>query len=128
MNVKHVGLVSGSEENADKFFGELLGLTKAEPKTLPAALSQALFGMNSDLKVINFLNDHAHFEIFISDASSRSQRPIQHVCLEVDDMPSFLQKCRRLDVQILQIRKGDSQLTFIRDYDDNLFEIKIKVR
>ena len=66
MNVKHVGLVSGSEENADKFFGELLGLTKAEPKTLPAALSQALFGMNSDLKVINFLNDHAHFEISVT--------------------------------------------------------------
>ncbi|MDP2915479.1 MAG: VOC family protein [Candidatus Aminicenantes bacterium] len=128
MNVKHVGLVSGSEKNADKFFGELLGLKKAEPKTLPAALSQALFDVNSDLKVINFLNDQAHFEIFIFGAYKSSQRPIQHVCLEVDDLPSFLQKCRRLDVQILQIRKGDSQLTFISDYDDNLFEIKEKVR
>ena len=128
MNVKHVGLVSGSEKNADKFFGKLLGLKKAEPKTLPAALSQALFDVNSDLKVINFLNDQAHFEIFISGAYKSSQRPIQHVCLEVDDLPSFLQKCRRLDVRILQIRKGDSRLTFISDYDGNLFEIKKKVR
>lgn len=128
MNIKHVGLVSGSEKNADKFFGELLGLTKAEPKTLPAALSQALFDVNSDLKVINYLNDQAHFEIFISGAHKSSQRPIRHVCLEVDDLPSFLQNCRRLDVRILQIRKGDSLLTFINDFDDNLFEIKNKVR
>jgi catechol 2,3-dioxygenase-like lactoylglutathione lyase family enzyme len=128
MNVKHVGLVSGSEKNADKFFGELLGLKKAEPKTLPAALSQALFDVNSDLIVINYQNDQVHFEIFISGAYKSSQRPIQHVCLEVDDLPSFLQKCRSLDVQILQIRKGDSQLTFISDYDGNLFEIKKKVQ
>jgi len=128
MNVKDVGLVSGSERNADKFFEELLGLKKAEPKTLPAALSQALFDVNSDLIVINYLNDYAHFEIFISGAYKSSRRPIQHVCLEVDDLPSFLQKCRRLDVQILQIRKEDSQLTFISDYDGNLFEIKKKVR
>ena len=128
MNIKHVGLVSGSEKNADKFFGELLGLKKAELKTLPAALSQALFEVNSDLEVINYQNDQAHFEIFISGAHQSSQRPIPHVCLEVDDLPSFLQKCRLLDVQVLQIRKGDSQLTFIRDYDGNLFEIKEKVR
>ncbi len=128
MYIKHVGLVSGSEKNADKFFGELLGLRKAEPKTLPAALSQALFDINSDLIVINYLNDYSHFEIFISGAHKSSQRPIRHVCLEVDDLPSFLQKCRRLDVQIFQIPKGDSQLTFISDYDGNLFEIKNMVR
>jgi catechol 2,3-dioxygenase-like lactoylglutathione lyase family enzyme len=86
MNVIHIGLVSGSEKNADKF------------------------------------------EIFISGAYKSSHRPIQHVCLEVDDLPSFLQKCRRLDVHILQIQKEDSPLTFISDYDGNLFEIKKKVR
>jgi hypothetical protein len=36
----------------------------------------------------------------------------------------FRKKCRDLDVEISQIPKGDRPLTFIRDYDGNLFEIK----
>jgi catechol 2,3-dioxygenase-like lactoylglutathione lyase family enzyme len=53
-----------------------------------------------------------------------SGQQMAHVCLEVDDLQDFLKKCRDLDVEISQIPKGDRTLTFIRDFDGNLFEIK----
>jgi catechol 2,3-dioxygenase-like lactoylglutathione lyase family enzyme len=124
MKLRHVGLTSGSEKNSDKFFGELLGLKKLEPKTLPAPLSQALFNVNADLKVINYMSDHAHFEIFIHAPEKSCVKPIEHVCLDVDDLAAFVQKCRSLNVNVLQVPKGDALLTFISDDDDNLFEIR----
>lgn len=124
MKLRHVGLTSRSEKNSDKFFGELLGLKKLEPKTLPALLSQALFNVNADLKVINYMSDHAHFEIFIHVLEKSCVRPIEHVCLDVDDLAAFVQKCRSLNVNVLQVPKGDALLTFISDDDGNLFEIR----
>ena len=49
---------------------------------------------------------------------------IDHICLEVDDLDSFLKKCRSMDINVSRIPKGDATITFIRDDDGNLFEIK----
>lgn len=124
MNLRHVALVCSSEENADRFFGRVLGLTKAEPKTLPRALSRALFDIDRDLAVINYTSVGVHFEIFIAGRAPRRPRPIEHVCLEVSDLAAFLTRARDAGATVIQIPKGDSLLTFIRDADDDLFEIK----
>jgi len=126
MILRHAALRCSSEKNSDKFYKNLLGLKKSEPKTLPRALSKAIFNVDSDLQIINYLDEYVHFEIFISSYSMSSAGQIEHVCLEVDDLENFLRKCRDLDVGISQIPKGERTLIFIRDYDGNLFEIKHK--
>jgi catechol 2,3-dioxygenase-like lactoylglutathione lyase family enzyme len=122
-----VALTSSSEKKSDKFYKSLLGLQKSAPKTIPPALSKALFGINSELKIINYLNDYLHFEIFFTSHNHSSVRPIEHVCLEIDDLAAFLEKCRTLHVIIVQIPWKDKLLTFISDDDGNLFEIKSQV-
>jgi catechol 2,3-dioxygenase-like lactoylglutathione lyase family enzyme len=124
MILRHVALTCSSEENSDRFYKSLLGLEKSEPKPLPRALSKAIFNVESELQMINYLDEYVHFEIFISSHSRRSVGQIEHVCLEVDDLQGFLKKCRNLGVEVSQIPKGDRTLTFIRDFDGNLFEIK----
>ena len=124
MILRHAALTCSSEKKSDKFFKHLLGLEKSEPKILPCALSKAIFGVDSELEIINYLDGYVHFEIFISSHSMNSVRQIEHVCLEVEDLEGFLKKCRNLGVEVSQIPKGDRALTFIRDYDGNLFEIK----
>jgi catechol 2,3-dioxygenase-like lactoylglutathione lyase family enzyme len=124
MLLRHAALTSNSEKNSDKFFKNLLGLEKSEPKTLPRALSKAIFGIDSELQIINYLDEYVHFEIFICSHSMNRVRQIEHVCLEADDLQGFLKKCRNLGVEVSQIPKGDRTLTFIRDFDGNLFEIK----
>ena len=124
MILRHVALTCSSEEKSDKFYKNLLGLQKSEPKTIPAALSKALFAINSELKIINYLNEYLHFEIFLTSHNNSSVRRIDHVCLEVDDLAVFLEKCRTLQVKIIQVPRKDKLLTFISDDDGNLLEIK----
>jgi len=124
MVLRHVGLTSGSEEKADVFYKNLLGLKKSEPKTLNSALSKSIFNLDSELVIINYLNEDVHFEVFITDSDSNNTRQIEHLCLEVDDLNDFLNKCNALGVKVARIPKGDKTLTFIKDFDGNLFEIK----
>ncbi len=124
MILRHIAITCSSEEKSDKFYKSLLGLQKSDPKTIPSDLSKALFDINSELKVINYLNDFLHFEIFISRHKTSAIRRIEHVCLEVDDLAEFLEKCRTLQVKIVQVPRGDKLLTFVSDDDGNLFEIK----
>jgi len=120
----HAGLACSTEDKADKFYRDLLGLKKSEPKCLTAELSKAIFSINADLQIINYTNDNTHFEIFITDPRNLSPGKIGHLCLAVDDLPNFIEKCRSLQLEVALIPKGEKTLTFIRDFDGNLFEIK----
>ena len=124
MHLKHVGLTSSSEEKADAFYADLLGLTKSEPKALPLQLSKAIFNIDTELLMINYRDETSHFEIFVTGENRGNRRQIEHICLEVGNLEVFLEKCRRLNVDIARIPKGDKTLTFIKDFDGNLFEIK----
>jgi len=127
MILKHVALVCGSEDNSDKFYGQLLGLTKIDSKILPRKLARQIFKLDSELKIINYADDNNHFEIFIDSRESLDHKKIEHVCIEIEDMASFLEKCHSMRINVLKIPKGDKLLVFITDYDDNLFEIKAKI-
>ena len=124
MRLKHVGLTCSSEENSDKFYQDLLGLNKSEPKTLPSDLSKAIFNLDAELPIINYMDRNVYFEIFITSENKSNNLKIEHLCLEVDDLTGFIDKCRSMNVEITQIPKGDKTLTFIKDFDGNLFEIK----
>ena len=126
MILKHVALTCSSEKNSDRFYKDLMGLEKSEPKNLPEALSKTIFKVDAELLMIHYQGKAAHFEVFITGCPVDNNRRIDHVCLEVDDLNSFLKKCRDLDVEISQIPRGDRILIFIRDFDGNIFEIKQK--
>jgi catechol 2,3-dioxygenase-like lactoylglutathione lyase family enzyme len=124
MNLRHVALTCSSEENADKFYKTLLGLKKSGPKILPSSLSKAIFNIDADLMIVNYINESLHFEIFIHSHHQSNNSRIDHVCIEVNDFPEFLQQCRRLNVRFVQIPKGESMITFVSDDDGNLYEMK----
>ena len=124
MVLRHVGLTCSSEENSDKFYEDLLGLEKSGAKHLPASLSKSIFNLDSELVMITYQGEQVHFEIFITGSNRRNSRNIAHTCLGVDNLEVFLEKCRGLNINIARIPKGDKTLTFIRDFDGNLFEIK----
>ena len=105
MILKHVALVCGSKENSDKFYEQLLGLTKINSKILPRELSRQIFDLDSELQVINYADDTTRFEIFINSKESSDVKRIEHVCLEIEDMEAFIKKCHAMKAEILQIQK-----------------------
>ena len=124
MLLKHVALVCSSEEKSDKFYEGLLGLKKARSKIIPSTLSKQIFNLDSELKIIDYAVDGIHFEVFINNQKVVDEKKVEHVCLEVDNLEAFLNKCNDVGVKILQIPKEGGFLTFISDYDGNLYEIK----
>ena len=122
MIFKHTGLTCGSEENADRFYQRILGLKRQEPKVLSGALSQALFGIEAEIPIINYVGSAAHFEIFIYDNPGQKSS-IDHTCLQVESLPDFLDLCRRNNLEIQQVPKGDKTITFVKDFDGNAFEL-----
>jgi len=126
MDLLHVGLTASSEERANEFFVDLLGLKRAEPKILPAEICRAIFGIDRPLTVINYAGESAHFEVFISGAAPAPARRIEHACIGVEDLSKFLRRCDTLGVEVIRVPKGESLITFIKDADGNLFEIKEK--
>ena len=124
MVLRHVALQCCSEKNSDRFYQSLLGLTKLNAKTLPAEIANTLFHVNSEIPVVNYGNDELWFEIFIRENKPADSTPIAHVCLAVADRPSFIEKCRSMEIEIRQVARGDGVLVIVCDYDGNLFEIK----
>lgn len=126
MDLLHVALTSSSEDTADGFYVGLLGLKKAEPKILAAEISRALFGADHELTVINYIGGSAHFEVFIWRAAPTPIRRVEHACIAVESLAEFLRKCETFQVELIRVPKGESVITFIKDADGNLFEIKEK--
>jgi hypothetical protein len=124
MQLKHIAKVSSTEENADRLYHDVLGLKKINEKMLPASLARDIFGVNTELKIINYANEALHFEIFISDTHPIKTHTIGHVCLEVEGLEALLERCRQNAVEVIQVPKGDALITFVKDNDGSLFEIK----
>jgi len=124
MQLKHVALVCSSEEKSDRFYSDLLGLQKVGSKTIPSTLVNQIFGIDSDLKIINYANDKLVFEVFIDNKKRAEKNKIEHVCIQVENLGSFLETCRSMKIEIIQVPRGDAFITFIKDDDGNLFEIK----
>jgi catechol 2,3-dioxygenase-like lactoylglutathione lyase family enzyme len=119
-----MGLAGRTEADADRFFVTVLGLTKAAPKVLPKAVSDGLFGVAADLTMIDYTGAGVQFEVFIDPHRERSNDPIVHACLSVADRESLLTRCESQGLKVARVPKGDNLLTFVRDYDGNLYEIK----
>ena len=127
MQIGHIALVSSSEEKANRFYMDGLGLKELRSMVIPAALSKSLFGIDQELKVIDFGDERIKFEVFIlKNEGSVPLRKLDHTCLEVEDREALLIKWKRLGFEVLQVPKGDSLVIFLKDGDGNLFEIKEK--
>jgi len=124
MKVRHYGLACRSEDAADRFYEKFLGLKKSERKIVPAALCQLLFGIPYDLTVLNYAGDGVHFEVFIHHGLRPASGSPTHLCLEVESLDAFLERSRAMGIPVIRVPRGDQWITFIQDYDGNLFEIK----
>ena len=126
MRLKHVALTCSSEDESDKFYGQLLGLKKVRSKILSSELSSKLFNVEQEFRLIDYQNENINFEIFVGKQQTSEPRKVEHICLEVDNSDLFLDKCHDIGVDILRIPKGDAFITFIKDFSGNSFEIKAK--
>ena len=120
----HNGLAASSEENADRFFVDILGLEKSEPKLIDKKLAHALFGIEDELLMIHYRGETLDYEIFIYQEYKAPEKQIAHSCIKVNDLITIVGKCKDAGLKVIEVPKGSGVITFISDYDGNLFEVK----
>ena len=48
----------------------------------------------------------------------------EHICIEVDNKKEFIDRCKKYGIEPLVIKKEGKDLLFVRDFSNNLYEIK----
>ena len=124
MRLNHVALVCSSEQSANDFYEAVLGLEIIKSWVLSEDLANEIFGMKRECQVLVYGNDRFTAEVFVAADFPGGEAGFEHVCLEVEDVEEFVRRCKARHVTMNRVRKGDRLLTFIKDYDGNLFEIK----
>ena len=124
MRLVHAGLVSSSEDEADRFFGDVLGFEKTRRSELSAELAGRLFGVDGGCEIVYYGGGDVELEVFLTRPPGAAASRIGHLCLEVASRTDLLARCAEMGVAVREARKGDSLIVFIEDGDGNLFEIK----
>jgi catechol 2,3-dioxygenase-like lactoylglutathione lyase family enzyme len=124
MRLIHAGLVSSSEDKADRFFGGVLGLEKTRRGELSAELASRLFGIDAGCGIVYYGCGDFELEVFLTGRPEAADGRISHLCLEVTNRSELLATCAAAGVAVREAPKGDSLVVFIEDEDGNLYEIK----
>jgi len=127
MKILHHGLTFRSKEESDKFFIDFLGLEIKHSFTGEKWLMKECFGVDKDIEIIHYRNEEALLEVFINDNVSEKKDKIVHICIEVDDRDSLVDKAAAIGIESIVIPRKDSEkgyYLFIRDSSNNLYEIK----
>jgi catechol 2,3-dioxygenase-like lactoylglutathione lyase family enzyme len=124
MRLNHIALVCGSEQRADDFYEGVLGLRRIKSFVLSNDLAHQIFGIDREYRVLVYGNDRFSAEVFLAAHPPGPDTGLAHVCLELKDREDFVKRCESMHVEVNRIPKGDTLLTFVKDYDGNLFEIK----
>ena len=129
MRLYHVGLVCSSEAASDRFYGELLGLTKVGGKHLDAELAAEIFDVPQAMDFIYYGDGDGGltFEVFLAPNLVPAGPHVPHTCLEFDDMVTLMTRAEIMGYALKRIPKGAKTLFFLSDDDGNLFELKQRV-
>lgn len=120
----HVGLQCSNKSEAEIFFAKILEMPKVKDFTLSEDLSDALFGIKRSIEIVVYDNGMTRIEVFIGETVRKSG--YEHICIEVGSKKEFISRCKTHGVEPLIINKGGKDLLFVKDFSDNLFEVKEK--
>lgn len=122
MKLSHIGIECINQEKVITFFTKICGLTLLKKYQLNEQLSEEIFSINKSIKVLVFHNQNTYIEVFLS--SRKKTDSFNHICLEVSNKNRFIEKCRQFGLQPFNVLKNGKELVFVRDFSNNLYEIK----
>ena len=120
--IQHIALQYTDKKQADIFFKEILGLSLIKNFNVSEELAKQIFNISEEVEVFVYGNDDSTFEIFI--AQKKQLDVFNHVCIKIDDKEEFFNNCNKYKLKPYYVIKEDKKILFLRDYSNNLYEIK----
>ena len=123
MLLNHVGIANETEEKAVRFYHGLLGFEKTREFVVSTELSEQLFSISQEIKVLVFERDGIKLEVFICPGCNQPSPDYRHIGLLLNDFDEIKQ--RALERGILIVGETDEKTVyFLKDLSGNLIEIK----
>ena len=117
MKIEHIAVGYNSEEEANKFFIDLLRLKKIRSKLVPSDLMEKFFGVKKEHKFIVYGNQDSIFEVFITDEKSKANDIFTHFCLIIENRDEFANKALLMGFDLVKVLRKDSDgyYLFVKD-------------
>ena len=122
--LQHVALQYTNKKKAEIFFNEILGLNLIKTYELSKKLSDVIFGIKKEVKIMVYGNEKIYFEVFLTE--QQIDHGFVHLCIEISDKETFIERCINNGINPICVKKREKTLIFIRDFAHNLYEIKVK--
>jgi methylmalonyl-CoA/ethylmalonyl-CoA epimerase len=126
MLLNHVGIINESEEKAVRFYQNFLGFKKTREFVVSAKLSEQVFSVPQEIKVLVFERDGIKLEVFICPKCRQSFPDYSHFGLLLDDFTAIKKKAEQTEVELIVGKTEKKTVYFLKDFSDNLIEIKPK--
>jgi len=121
VKVNHIAIQVKNKKD-ELFFTEILGMEKVGNFKIAPHLSEAIFKKKRTVEVTIFVKDNFKIELFIT--GRRVVPSFNHICLEIPDRKSFIERCKKYGIEIILVKRKGKESLFVRDFSGNLFEIK----
>mgnify|MGYP002725699728 CR=1 FL=1 len=125
MQLNHVGIINKSEEQALKYYVDFLGLKKTKESFLAPELSEQLFSVSEELKVLVVENEGIKIEVFISDFQPENPN-FTHFAITVDSISQLVEKAKQHNAEVIIGKHKDKTVYFLKDFSGNIIEVKQK--
>ncbi len=120
----HWAVPNRSEKEAKTFYQHVLGLSFLYQFTLSSELAQRIFSLSRELTVLVFGSEQLKVEVFLDESFLPAKNTVHHVCLEVLNRESVIEKAASLNLPIIRIPREDRVTVFLKDFSGNIVEIK----
>jgi catechol 2,3-dioxygenase-like lactoylglutathione lyase family enzyme len=120
----HIGIVNKSEEEALRFYCDILGLEKIKDSVSTVDLSEQLFSLSRDIKMVVVGKGSIKIEIFILPEFSNPSPNIPHLGIQVENLEELLERAKQAGARVITGRRDDKVVYFIQDFSENLIEVK----
>ncbi len=125
MELNHLGVTNKSAEQAIQFYQDFLGLEKTREILLSPELSEQLFSLSQEIKVLVFEKPGIKIEVFISDFQHANPN-FTHFGIMLDNFSEVTEKAQRSCVDLIIGKHKEKTVYFLKDFSGNLIEIKQK--
>ncbi len=126
MKLDHFAISSNSEQEAENFFSNLLGLEKTRSFSVPADLMEQFFGIKKEQKILRFEGSDIAAEVFINKEKSKNTDIFTHICLVIENRDELIQNANKMGFPVIKVprKNADSYYLFLKDSFGNIYEIK----
>jgi len=118
----HIGITINDSSEIKNFYVDILGLEIIKKFILLKNISTQIFNTEKETEVTVVGKKDFMAELFIT--GKNDHRNFQHVCIAVNDQKQVMQKAQKNNYPCTIIKRNTSDLVFIKDKSNNLFEIK----